>query len=69
MANNEPLYARQKALKMKLFQAVQAKRTHQNMVRYFNAIANRQKALMQENHCVIILNKTDCFASFWRLLE
>ena len=69
MANNEPLYARQKALKMKLFQAVQAKRTHQKMVRHFNVIANRQKALMQENDCVIMLNKTDCFASFWELIE
>lgn len=67
--NNEPLYARKKALMMKLYRAVEAKKTHLKMVKYFNIIANRQKALMQENDCVIMLNQTDCFANFWRLIE
>ena len=69
MVNNEPLYARKKALTMKLYRAVEGKKMHLKMVKHFNRMANLQKALIQENDCIIMLNQTDCFASFWRLVE
>ena len=69
MANNEPLYALIKAHQMKMYRAVYEKRKFQKLVDHFDYIASLEKMKIVECSNVILMNRTDCFASFWRLLE
>ena len=72
MKNNEPLYAILKALKMKLYRVVEAKRKHQEMVLYFDRLATHNQRQMSKTDIMIRLNRLDkleLFALFWRLFE
>ena len=69
MANNEPLYARINAHKMRMFRAVQEKRKFQKLADHFDYIASKEKTSIAECSNIILLNRTDCFANFWRLVE
>lgn len=72
MTNNEPLYAVQKALSAKLYRVVEAKRKHEEMVRYFDRLATHHQRQIKKTDIMIRLNRLDkleLFALFWELVK
>ena len=69
MTNNEPFQAIANAYRMKMFRAVEAKKTHQNMVRYFNEIANYNRKNAIEFGTIVMFNKTGIISKFWERVE
>ena len=70
MADNEPLYLVLKALKMKMYRAVEAKRKHEYCVKYFDRIATHNQREIAKTDIIIRLNrlqKQELFATFWSL--
>ena len=68
MANNEPLYGVLKALEMKMYRAVEGKRKHEEMVKYFDRIAKYNQKQMSKTDIMIRMNKFDkseLFNLFW----
>ena len=68
MANNEPLYAILKALEMKMYRAVEGKRKHEEMVKYFDNIARYNQKQMSKTDIMIRTNKfnrIESFSLFW----
>lgn len=70
MADNEPLFGILKAYQMKMYRSVEAKRVHEDMVKYHNNIANYNKRMMSKTDVMIRVNRIynrDLFAKFWEL--
>ena len=69
MTNNEPFQGIANAYRMKMFRAVEAKKIHQNMVRYLNDVANFNRKNAIEFGNVVMFNKTEIISKFWERVE
>ena len=72
MTNNEPLYALIKAHKMKMYRSVEAKKVHEDMVKYHNAIIEHNINKIKQYDIMIRSNKffnSELFNKFWGVIE
>ena len=72
MTNNEPLYALIKAHKMKMYRSVEAKKVHEDMVRYHNSIIEHNINKISQYDIMIRSNRlinSELFGKFWSLIQ
>ena len=72
MTNNEPLFALIKAHKMKIYRSVEAKKVHEDMIKYHNAIIEHNKKKIGQYDIMIRSNKlinSELFGKFWSVIQ
>ena len=72
MTNNEPLYALISAHKMKMYRCIEAKKIHEDMVKYHNRIIEHNIKKIKQYDIMIRSNKLinlELFNKFWSMIK